>query len=37
MPGSELTLTATYEEIPPTYKLTVENGFGGGDYEEGTV
>jgi len=36
MPGEAITLTATYADIP-TYTLTVENGSGSGDYEEGVI
>jgi hypothetical protein len=33
MPDSNITVSATYKELP-TYTLTVENGSGGGDYYE---
>ncbi|MHC4396973.1 MAG: InlB B-repeat-containing protein [Planctomycetota bacterium] len=36
MPASNVTITATYIPIP-TYLLTVNNGSGGGSYEEGQV
>lgn len=36
MPAAAATITATYVDIP-TYTLTVENGTGSGDYEEGAV
>ncbi|MHC4739674.1 MAG: InlB B-repeat-containing protein [Planctomycetota bacterium] len=36
MPASNVTITATYIPIP-TYLLTVNNGSGGGNYEEGQV
>jgi hypothetical protein len=36
MPASNVTITATYVPIP-TYLLTVNNGSGGGPYEEGEV
>lgn len=34
MPGNAVTVTANYEDIPPTtYALTVQDGTGGGNYE----
>ncbi|MBQ7455245.1 MAG: InlB B-repeat-containing protein, partial [Clostridia bacterium] len=38
MPDHAVTVTATYEDIPvTTYAVTVENGEGDGDYEEGAT
>ena len=38
MPASAVTLTATYEEIPPTtYLVTVNGGTGGGNYAAGVT
>lgn len=37
MPGFDITVTATYEDIIPRYSLTVENGTGSGEYQENSV
>ncbi len=36
MPAKEVSLTAVYEEIPPSYTLTVNSGTGSGEYEAGS-